>query len=249
MSEHDEQWANWCRDFDAAHQDITRLFHNRYVWLAIRDMIGRTGHEIGFNTIVQNWLTTNYAHTLCTGIRRETDRNPKTSSLNRCVAQLRENPAMATRERYAAALPDRPDMPRHYREQFVNRYDEFVAAPGADHLDITKIETHLAELKAAAETTRAYTNKIIAHREVVTDKPITLRWDELDKALNKVGEVLKHYYKLRHPGSILGNLTPELPLGWEKPFRSAWCPEDYWPTSRPAKTADTYVHQVDNEDA
>ena len=45
MSKRDEQWTRWCRDFDAAYHDILRLFHNRYVWLAINDMIKLTGGE------------------------------------------------------------------------------------------------------------------------------------------------------------------------------------------------------------
>lgn len=243
----DGQWTRWCRDFDAAHQDILRLFHNRYVWLTINGMLEHTAGEIGFNAIVQNWLTTLYAHAQCTGIRRESDSDARTSSLERCLVRLSENPAMATRTRYADGLSKRPDMRPEYYQGLVGRFDEFATSPGAEELDADKVKADLVALRGAADTTRNYTNKIVAHREVVTDAQITLRWDELDQALNKVGEVLKRYYKLRHPGQLLGNLTPELPVGWEKPFRSAWCPPDFWPG--PVTAADSHVHRVDENKA
>jgi hypothetical protein len=39
---------------------------------------------------------------------------------------------------------------------------------------------------------------------------------------------------------IKGNLTPELPLGWERPYQAAWASQNY--TSPQAKPLDTYVH-------
>lgn len=239
---YDELWQSWCNDFDAAQQDIQRLFHNRYVWLTVNEMLQRTAPEIEFNTIVQNWLTTLYANTQCTGIRRECDRDTRTSSLERCLRRLCETPAIADRARYEAGVRANPDTPEQHRALKMSGFDEFAPAPGAPALDVARIEADLEELRTAVETTRIYTNKIVAHREVVGPS-ITLAWADLDLALNKVGEVLKRYYRLRHPGSVLGNLTPELPLGWEKPFRSPWCPENYRPG--PVRPVDDHVHSVD----
>lgn len=41
-------------------------------------------------------------------------------------------------------------------------------------------------------------------------------------------------------GGRLGNLTPELPLGWERPFQAAWSPRNHAPPK--AKPPDTYEY-------
>lgn len=239
MTKHDEQWEKWCSHFDAAEQDIHRLFHNRHVWLTIGDMLERSAREIGFNAIIQNWLTTNYAFSQCTGIRRECDPDTRTSSLERCLARLIESPRMASRARYEVGILANPNIPDQYRQMRMSDYDEFAVSPGSPDLDTRRVQADLYALRDAAAAARKYTNKVVAHREVVGET-ITLVWADLDQALNAVGGVLKRYYKLRHPGTKMGNLTPELPAGWEKPFRSPWCPDGYWPRS--ARPADDHVH-------
>ena len=239
MTKYDERWEKWCRNFDAAEQDIRRLFHNRYVWLTISDMLERTAEQIHFNAIVQNWLVMQYAHSQCTGIRRECDPDTRTSSLERCLRRLLETPGMADRARYEAGIQVNPSIPDQYRQICLCGFDEFAFSPDSPDLDPDKIQADLDALRDAAQATREYTNKVVAHRDGIGEE-ITLAWADLDQALNAVGIVLKRYYKLRHPGTVLGNLTPELPTGWEKPFRSAWCPDDYWP--RPVRPADDHIH-------
>jgi hypothetical protein len=68
-----------------------------------------------------------------------------------------------------------------------------------------------------------YTNKVIAHRDDIQDEasqPVSITWGDLDSALNTVGQVHRKYFKLRHAGTHLGNLTP-IPqgLGWDQDVR------------------------------
>jgi hypothetical protein len=52
--------------------------------------------------------------------------------------------------------------------------------------------------------------------------PGLITWGELDRAIDTVGDLYKKDYRLRHPGSTLGNLEPELPAGWDRMFATAW---------------------------
>ncbi|MFE3947106.1 hypothetical protein ACFXPV_35395 [Streptomyces sp. NPDC059118] len=245
MTRHDKQWQRWCDDFDAADQDIKRLFHNRYVWLTINEMWDESVDKIQLNVIVQNWFTTLYVNTQCTGIRRECDPDTRTSSLERCLRQLLESPRLASRSRYEDAIRADKDVQAKYLPNLLRGFDEFALTPSTNCLDQDRIEGDLAALRAAAQTTRDYTNKIVAHRESLEER-ITLPWADLDKALNTVGKVLKRYYKLRHPGSVLANLTPGLPPGWEEPFRTAWCPDGFfpWTPGMAMDSIDSFVHEV-----
>lgn len=228
MARVDKKWQTWCENFDAAGRDIQTLFHNRHVWISIEDMWMRSGIEIQLNTIVQNWFVRLYVNTQCTGIRRECDYDGRTSSLVRCLQRLTENPRMANRARFEAHVMSNADIADEFKESRKRGFDYFALTPETGCLDQDRIEADIAKLHTAAETTRYYTNKIIAHREPTTEK-ITLSWTDLDRALNTVGEVFKKYYRLRNSGTILGAITIDLPLGWETPFRSAWCPADFWP--------------------
>lgn len=242
MGRYDDRWKRWCDDFDAAEQDILRLFHNRYVWLAINGMWEENADQIQLNAIVQNWFTRLYVNTQCGGIRRECDPDTRTSSLERCLRRLLESPRLVDRARYEAEIRAIPDVQSKHLPGLLRGFDEFALTPTTNCLDQDRIEIDLAALRVAAQTTRDYTNKIVAHREVLGAK-ITLPWADLDKALNTVGNVLKRYYKLRHPGSILYNLTPDLPPGWEQPFCAAWSPSGFAPRP-PGYIFDSHVHPV-----
>ncbi len=217
-----------------------RLFHNRYVWLSINEMWEESAEQIQLNVIVQNWFTTLYVNTQCTGIRRECDPDTRTSSLERCLRRLLESPRLADRARYEAAIRAKSDIDPRYVPGLLKDFADFALSATTNCLDQDRIEADLAALRVAAQTTRDYTNKIVAHREILGEK-IDLPWVDLYRALNTVGTVLKRYYKLRHPGSILHNLTPDLPPGWVQPFRSAWCPDGFHPW-RPSHVMDSHVH-------
>ncbi|MFD8010489.1 hypothetical protein [Streptomyces sp. NPDC058955] len=238
MRKDDIRWQKWCANFDAAERDIKTLFHNRHVWNSIQDMWVVGGPNLQLNTIVTNWFIRNYVTTQCTGIRRECDTDSRTSSLARCLRRLTEVPHMANRARYEASILADPEIAAEYKTIQIRGFDMFALTPDTGCLDQDPIEIHIEALHAAARATRYYTNKIVAHREI-TDEKITLAWTDLDQALNTVGRVFKHYYRLRHPGKILGLVTPDMATGWEQPFRSAWCPDDFWPA--PASPALDFV--------
>ncbi|MFE2601639.1 hypothetical protein ACFXCZ_35080, partial [Streptomyces sp. NPDC059396] len=141
--------------------------------------------------------------------------------------------------RPARPPPPHPEIEARFKVTNKRKFDSFALSPQSPDLDPSKVQADIDKLRDAVLTTRTYTNKVVAHRQYMTTK-ISLAWADLDIALNTVGEVLKRYYTLRHPPIIKGNLTPELPLGWERPYQAAWSPSNYTPPE--AKPLDTYVH-------
>jgi hypothetical protein len=220
----EQKRQRWNEDFDTAQKHILMLFHNRRVWLSIKDMWAKSGEKLELNNIVQNWFTSGYVNSQCIGIRRECDGNTKTSSLGRCLRVLMENPRIIDRERYRTTIRVKPAMSEGWADELAETYNEFAATPDAPYLDPGRIKRDLADLHAAARTTIQFTDKVVAHREAL-DAPLDLSWADLDKALNEVGKMLKRYFQLRRPGEILGNLTPDLPPGWGRPFQHAWAPD------------------------
>lgn len=237
----DASWENWCTAFDVAQRDVQRLFHNRHVWLAINEMWRRSWDDIGLNVVVQNWFITQYVHTQCTGIRRECDARTDTSSLRRCLQRLLDRPHMADRARYESAIRALPNTPSEYVPELLRGFDQFTAGPQEPYLDAGQVQADIDTLLAAAKTTKQYTNKVVAHRDIKGEE-ITLTWVELDQALNAVGQVVTRYYRLRHPAQHLGQITPLLPGGWVTPFEAPWCPDGmYLEISQ--TDLDQYVHR------
>jgi len=162
----DASWEGWCTAFDFAQRDVQRLFHNRHVWLAINEMWRRSWDDIGLNVVVQNWFITQYVHTQCTGIRRECDARTDTSSLRRCLQRLLDRPQMADRARYESAIRALPDTPPEYVPELLRGFDQFAAGPREPYLDAERVQGDIDTLLAAARTTRRYTNKVVAHRDI-----------------------------------------------------------------------------------
>ncbi|GAA2034546.1 hypothetical protein GCM10009839_38840 [Catenulispora yoronensis] len=234
----DERWQRWTERFAQAERDIRDLFHNRHVWVALTRMWDETAAEIELNTIVRNWHIRLYVTTQVTGIRRECDPGTTTSSLLNCLQELTKFPSMMDRARFEANVDANPEIANEFKAVNKRKFDQFATSTTSGELDVTKIDADIERLKGAAEAARRYMNKIVGHREF-PPKPITLSWADLDGALNMVGIVQKRYYSLWNAAVIKGNLTPELPAGWEHPYRFAWRPTHFEvPRARPL---DEYV--------
>ena len=167
--------------------------------------------------IVEHWLTRCYTTSQITAIRRQIDQDRRAASLWRCLDLLAKKPAMATRSWFSGQLEDRGTDPR-YLVSLVAAFDRF-AGPGEDYVSTRLLIEDMERLVAAANTAKTVVNKVLAHHEYrpgVASPEIT--WGEFDNAIDVVGDLYKKYYGLRHPGSVLGNLIPDLPPGWDRVF-------------------------------
>lgn len=200
----DSKWELWVKDFDAAREELHNLFHTRWLWLAINGMLDNSG--VQQYASVQNYLIRTYVTTICTGIRRECDPDPRSASLARCLQALIDCPLFASRDRYRSLLEGelagRPDAD--------TGFDVFASA-GASFVDSDIVGSDLRDLRGAAAKAKRYTDKVLAHRDRATSANpswISLTFGEMHNALDAVGSTMKKYYKLRHPGQLLAVVTP-----------------------------------------
>ena len=218
----DSSWQAWCQRFDALHDNVLDLFHSRRVWQTIRAMI-ETAPNVQRSGIPEHWLTRCYTTSQMSAIRRQLDRNPKAASLWRSLEQLATTPAMATRAWFTAQLQGRGTDPR-YLTEIAGKFDLF-ASPSMDCVDRQIVLRDRDSLVAVGATAEAVVNKVVAHHEYQPPKkPPEITWRQFDNAIDVIGDLYKKYYQLRHPGSVLGNLIPELPAGWDRLFETAWKP-------------------------
>ncbi|HEX4402882.1 MAG TPA: hypothetical protein VHZ98_16290 [Galbitalea sp.] len=218
----DARWSDWASYFDDVEQDMATLFHTRWMWKTITGILDNSG--IKQYVVVQNYLVRTYAATMCTGIRRESDIDTKTTSLARCLQILIDSPKVFTRRRFDQLLRQGGNTD-WYNDFGSGGFDVFASKDG-ELLDPGKVQASLDRLHAAVEPVRRYTNEVVAHRQRADGaiEPVVVTYDEIDHALDELGVITKQYYSLRHPDAQLAFLTPIVDLGFLNMFQVPWFP-------------------------
>jgi hypothetical protein len=229
-----DDWQRWCDRFDKLHNGVIRLFHDRAIWRTILAMLD-ANPGIARGGFGEYWLGSCYTDSMLIGIRRETGADGGSIGLQRCLAGLSAAPRIARRDWYEHQVRQRghQDWDGWDLAAIDAAFDIF-AAPGQPFIDATRVTKDIAALEAVISRVNAYTTKSIAHRDDKPDlillpaaPPVT--WAELDAALDAVGGIYKKYYRLRHPGEVLGALTPLISPGWIQMFQTAWMPIGFTP--------------------
>ena len=180
--------------------------------------------------VVSNCFTRTYVATVCTVIRREGDRDTRTSSLARCLQALLDCPHFATRSRYLALARE-----THTSDEFSDAYlasgFDNVAPDGTETVDLAIVEQALTRQSTSSALVKKYTNKVLAHRERpsgVVEK-LTLTFDDINDALDEIGRAMTMFYSLRHPGTYLTTVNPAPNLRFVEMFEVPWYSEDWIP--------------------
>jgi len=181
-SDDTERWDAWCRSYDDVYQEMLTLFHTRWLWRTIIEMLQHS--DAKQYATVQNYLLRTYVSTVCTAIRREADRDSRTTSLARCLQMLIDCPHFATRTRFNELL-DATTAPELAEERARRGFDQF-ASSGQEALDVSMIQRDLESLQNAAAPVKKYTDKVIAHRENTQGgtKRANVSFDQINDALD-----------------------------------------------------------------
>jgi hypothetical protein len=149
------RWEQWCADFDAVEHDVMTLFHTRWMWRALTGLMNNGVPNQ--SSSVRNYFIRTYVATVCSAIRREADRDARTTSLARCLQALIGCPHFASRRRYEAL-----------RHAAIGEASSPVGDPsgddefsgGGEFIDIDIVRAALDRLTAAAQPIKTYTNKV-----------------------------------------------------------------------------------------
>jgi hypothetical protein len=219
----ESNWARWCYRFDALKDEILGLHHSRRVWRAVRTMI-ETNPRVNRSGIAEYWLTQRYSVAQLSSVRRQVDKRKNVVSLWRLLDELTRQPALATRSWFITELQSRSES-SPYLTALAAEFDTFAGA-GNPIMDKKVAETDRDRLWTVTQTAKSVVDQFAAHQADATSPgcsgPALVTWGELDTAIDTVGDLYRKYYRLRHPGTALGNLEPDLPVGWDRIFETAW---------------------------
>jgi hypothetical protein len=207
----EKTWNGW---LDIISQDIFDLAMNRHTLRELRKIVA-ANREIQEPGFFHEWLETLYATTQAVGVRRQNDNSNDVVSLRRLLESLKANANLLTRERFINLYPLR--MRDCHAEDTFDKY----CGSGRDYLDQAVMDKLLKRLDDTATAVHQLVSKRIAHH--VQGASAIATFDDLDKALDSLEDVLKHTVMILQADG-LHTAVPVNLENWKAIFRKPWIP-------------------------
>ena len=209
-----KKWLEWD---DRILGELASLYWNRSIYKHVLEIV-QANPEIDKRNNFFDWIRGNYAVAAAASIRRVMDshRRKHPVSLYTLVLEMRAHPEVLSREHYVALYTN---LPRH----IAHKDFDWLAGNGAEVVDRHIIQPRLDECVAACRHVQEYVDKVVAHHDPQgLDKLPT--YEDIDEAIDAVGELFKFVHSLLTAGSIL-ELTPIPAESWDWLFSQAWIAE------------------------
>jgi hypothetical protein len=217
-----ERWRRW---LDGICNDICWIHTDRFYWREVSKMVQRNPEIPGPGPIMR-WMLRLFVNNLAMGIRRQADHRDDVVTLGRLLRSIVDNPTCASRKQFIARYEDGP-----LEQEMANRHFDQFTDPGGDHVAVRVVEADISRLETETARVIEYATKHGAHLDRKYAYPEGLQpsdfpnLDEMDKALDAVGELLKRYYLLLTSNCLLSP-EPVPQFNWQQAFSVAWCPPD-----------------------
>lgn len=212
-----DRWNGW---LERVNDELLVLHMNRDVWRKTIEMMQATDAVRDTGGFFADWITRLYVDAQVMRIRRQAEDSKGVVSLGRLMSSIRKQPEILTRERHVALYldkyPDDPVMKMVAIEEFNSLWDH-----DASYADPERVAADIEKLRAMIDPVKEFANKHVAHLDH-TPVGQTPTFDELDQAVNTLGELFERYH-LAVTG-VAGSTTPTIINDWMAPFQVAWLP-------------------------
>jgi len=208
-----EKWLRWLRTIEA---DVERMHLHRMVFLRV-DEIVRANPKLPESYFFE-YLSDTYAATQSVAVRRQAESADNVQTLGRLLFELEENASLMTRGLWISMWGDDDGVRLGIADR---QWDKYFAGEVGDHLDPGIPLRDRETLVDQARKIKRYVDKYLAHADRKPGKFEDPTFDELDAAVDVLGELLARYNGLLTLRSLL-QITPELQHDWEAVFRVPW---------------------------
>jgi hypothetical protein len=224
----DHRVAKWKRWIDGPIKaSVITMHHHRQIWRGLAQVIEKHGSLPG-SAYWEHYFDV-YAETQAMAVRRQADLHRDVASLGKLLSEVSEEARHLTPEWWIGlwSIDEGDDFERALARRQWN--DAFGGAVGV-HLDPAIPAADLKRLTEGSEAVRQHVDKHIAHSEdpgPVTKDPgktapgDTLTLNEVDDAIDLIGEVFTRYYSLFEAADMV-SLEPVIQHDWLAPFREPW---------------------------
>jgi AbiU2 len=215
-----DKWQEW---IERIYDETITLFAYRSFYRGIAEMT-QTNDEIPASSFFDAqgaW----YATTQVIAVRRQTDTDRRAVSLARLLTNMKANPTVMTRARFAAMFIDDTDseIRREISVHHANdQYDRF-AGTGNDTISPERYQQDLDRFLKLATPIKQYVDRLVAHNDQreLTSLPT---YEDLNAAIDLLAEFLNKYMvHLKATG--VPDADPVHQADWRAAFRVAWLSE------------------------
>lgn len=155
-----------------------------------------------------------YASEMLLGIRRQTDRDRRTASMRRLMADLATYPQHASRDWYVTKYSSSMQEIAH------RTFDGFSRRDGDAYVDPKRIHSDLASLSDVTAAITRFANSRVAHLSATGPAP-AVTFSELQIAVETFEHLLRRYYLLVD-GRGLSEATPTMQFDFLHPLSVPW---------------------------
>jgi hypothetical protein len=220
--------GRWTRWIDGPIKGgVITMNHHRQIWRKLGEVVQAHG-ALPDSAYWQHYFDV-YADTQAMAVRRQGDLDYRVASLARLLSEIAGNPELLTRE-WWLSLWNIETGDDHERAFAAGQWDSSFGGDVGEHLDPALPTKALERLRDESEVVKKYVDKHLAHSEDPGPQPkdpgpseanVTLKLDEVDVAIDVIGEIFTLYYSLL-TASGMAFLEPAIQHDWLAPFRQPW---------------------------
>jgi len=206
---------------EVVKSDVQDLLLDEYLFWQLQEVINTNPSFAKASGLFTQWMASSFIQATAVGVRRQAKAGADSVSLKRFLHEVRDYPALVSRDRYMGLYDDSPEWLREIGKQDFDR----LANEGSDHLPRALIEEQLAELDNAVVAIEHYVDRRIAHYDQRGLARPTPTFADLSDALKTLERLVLFYWVLLR-GASMTTLLPTLQYDWMDIFTFAWAPRD-----------------------
>jgi hypothetical protein len=217
----DIEWRTW-REWLGAEPsgqtisgEVVEMLAFRKIWQGFALIHDAAPEQARENATFVLWLRWNYARSMGSAIRRQTDVRDDVVSLGRLIDRVWRYPTVLTRTRFV-------DMHGIGEADMVNGWFDDLAGNG-DYINPEIPAQDMDDLRERTAVVRGWVNKAVAHKDATGRDPPPL--DEIHSCIDIIFELFNKYGQLIRGASTGKDVV--MPV-WPVVFRTQWIPDDRW---------------------
>jgi hypothetical protein len=220
-----DKWRGWIADQGRIRNQVLVMHMHRYLWRQFARMLREHGSLP--DSYWWEFMRSNYDVTQAVAIRRQADTDPRVITLGRLLTEIENDASRITRPVLAAIWQPEDSWDERDLDQALGRFSGSVG----DHVDPAIVAADLDALRTGAAKVSTYVDRHLAHLD---SKPVPASdlptLDDLHAAIDVIGVLFRRYHLLL-TSADMPMLVPVIQHSWTAPFRVAWAPPGFRPTS------------------
>jgi hypothetical protein len=221
MIDSDREWETWREWLGSEPQgqtiyaEVVEMLSFRKVWRGFAVIHDAAPEQARKNATFLWWLRWNYARSMGSAIRRQTDVRNDVVSLGRLIDRVWRYPTVLTRSRFV-------DMQGIDDADMVNGWFDQLAGKG-DYINPEIPAQDMEDLLNRTAVVRGWVNKAVAHKDAAGREAPPL--SEIHSCVDVVFELFNKYGQLIRGVTTIDDvvMTP-----WATVFRTQWVPDERW---------------------